>query len=162
MDARVIFTDEFKNNTVKPIGRKERTELRWKKLVEAEESGELQKIKTRVGLGNFVGINDTNGARSYTIRLIQKGVLEERLISKTGVVPEYEYHLKQTSSPYTQKKKTFSQKPQATTQDHTDDTTDNNLNNSVYTVKVEYSWGKVDIEGADKDGIVEIIKALRQ
>lgn len=151
MDARVIFTDEFKNDTAKPIGRRERAELRWKKLVEAEESGELQNIKTRVGLGNFVGINDTNGARSYTIRLIQKGALEERLVSKTGAIPEYEYHLKQTSSPYTQKKKIFNQ-------DHANNT----INNSTYSIKVEYTWGKVDIESADKDGIVEIIKALRQ
>lgn len=157
MDARVIFTDEFKNNTAKPISRKERAELRWKRLVAAEESGELQNIKTRVGLGNFVGITDKEGARSYTVRLLNKGVLEERLVSKTGTVPEYEYHLKQTSSPYTQNKKTFSQEPQSTTQDHAG----NNAYGSVYTVKVEYGWGKIAVESADKDGIVEIIKALR-
>lgn len=158
MDARVIFTDKFRNSAVKPISRKERAELRWKRLVEAEESGELQNIKTRVGLGNFVGISDKSGARSYTMRLLNKGVLEERLVSKTGVVPEYEYHLKQTSNPYTQKKKTFSQEPQSTTHDHAG----NNADSSTYSIKVEYSWGKINVESTDKDGIIEIIKALRE
>ena len=120
-----------------------------------ETSGELQNIKTRVGLGNFVGITDKNRARGYTVRLLNKGMLEERLVSKTGRVPEYEYHLKyhlkQASSPYAQKTKVFSQ-------DHGD----NAINSSAYSIKVEYAWGSVDIKSADKDGIIEIIKALRE
>ena len=153
MDARVIFTDKFKKSATAPLTRKERAELRWKRLVEAEESGELQKIKTRAELGNFVGITDKTGARSYAVRLLNKGVLEERLDSKAGVVPEYEYHLKQTSSPYEQKTKRFNQEPQTTNQDHAD--------NPVYNVEVEYSWGKVNIESRDEDGLIKIINALK-
>lgn len=151
MDARVIFTDEFKEKTTTPITRKKQAELRWNKLVEAEKSGELQMIKTRVQLGNFVGITDKNGARSYTVRLLNKGVLEERLVSKTGVVPEYEYHLKRTNNPFEQTKRIGQEQPiLPATED-----------SKSYTIKVEYSWGKVSIEGQDEDGLIKIINALR-
>lgn len=151
MDARVIFTDKFKKKATTPITRKKQAELRWNKLVEAEKSGELQMIKTRVQLGNFVGITDKSGARSYTMRLINKGVLEERLVSKTGVIPEYEYHLKRTNDPFKQTKKIGREQP---TPPATEDS-------KSYTIKVEYSWGKISIESRDEDGLIKIINALK-
>lgn len=151
MDARVIFTDKFKKSATTPITRKKQAELRWNKLVEAEKNGELQMIKTRVQLGNLVGIADKSGARSYTIRLLNKGVLEERLVSKAGTIPEYEYHLKRTNDPFKQTRKTGREQPASSAVE----------DDKPYTIKVEYSWGNVSLEGRDEDGLIKIIKALR-
>lgn len=151
MDARVIFTDKFKKIATTPINRKKQAELRWNRLVEAEKSGELQMIKSRVQLGNLVGIADKSGARSYTMRLVNKGVLEERLVSKVGAVPEYEYHLKRANDPFKQTKRTGQEQP-------TPPTTEDGKS---YTIKVEYNWGKVSIESRDEDGLIKIINALK-
>ena len=157
MDARVIFTNKFKKVATTPISRKKQAELRWNRLVEAEESGELQMIKSRVQLGNLVGITNGSGARSYVVRLVNKGVLEERLVSKVGVVPEYEYHLKQVNDPFKQTKKVEREQPTPTTTTTTTTTEDS----KSYAIKVEYSWGKVSIESRDADGLIKIINALK-
>lgn len=157
MDARVIFTEKFKKKATTPISCKRQAELRWDRLVEAEKSGELQMVKTRVQLGNLVGITNKSGARSYVIRLVNKGVLEERLVKKTGIVPEYEYRLIQANNPFKQTKKTGQRQPAPTPTPTPTPTEDS----KPYAVEVEYSWGKVSIESRDADGLIKIINALK-
>lgn len=90
MEARISFTDRFKKQTTKPLTTREKGELRWAKLEEAEQSGELQRATTRVGLGLLVGMANDATAYKWVSNLIGRGYIAEL---PTEVRGEHEYKL---------------------------------------------------------------------
>ena len=90
MEARISFTDRFKKQTTKPLTTREKGELRWAKLEEAEQSGELQRAPTRVGLGLLVGMANDAAAYKWVSNLIGRGYIAEL---PTEVRGEHEYKL---------------------------------------------------------------------
>lgn len=90
MEARISFTDRFKKQATEPLTSREKGELRWAKLEEAEQSGELQRVTTRVGLGMLVGMANDMAAYKWVSNLIGRGYIAELPTSIRG---EHEYRL---------------------------------------------------------------------
>lgn len=91
MDARVKFTDEFKEMTKSKPSRRKLGELRYKKLKELDENGALSMCRTRQEVAGMLGIPGEKG-RSFVARAIHSGKLEEIIRGKNHQRPICEYH----------------------------------------------------------------------
>ena len=93
MDARVNFTEDFKNKTKgKKLSPREIGKLRWQKIVEAEKRGELQFCGTRKDVAALAGYdrNEAKGA-TWVRNMINRGHLIETLAEAKGIYSTYYY-----------------------------------------------------------------------
>lgn len=93
--SRLTFTKETKDKMSKPLNRRERGELRWKKLKELDESGKLSSARVRTDITKMMGLGDGYGAGySWVSNMIRRGHLKETIYGtdKNGRV-EFEYHV---------------------------------------------------------------------
>ena len=93
MDARVNFTEDFKNKTKgKKLSPREIGKLRWQKIVEAEKRGELQFCGTRKDVAALAGYdrNEAKGA-TWVRNMINRGHLIETLAEARGIYSTYYY-----------------------------------------------------------------------
>lgn len=86
--SKVSFTEEFLKLGERPTT-KDIAHLRYKKLQEADENGELQSCKTRWDVAALLGLAGASGY-AYVANIVNKGTLREHL---TPVLGEYEYHV---------------------------------------------------------------------
>lgn len=96
MDARVNFTEDFKNKTKsKKLSPREIGKLRWQKIVEAEKRGELQFCGTRKDVAVLAGYdrNETKGVM-WVRNMINRGHLIETLAEAKGIYSTYYYSTK--------------------------------------------------------------------
>lgn len=91
MEARVTFTDEFKRKTKSTPTKRKLGELRYARLRELDESGELSKCRTRQDVADILGIKGKTG-KSFVARTIYSGKLEEIVRGKEWQTPICEYH----------------------------------------------------------------------
>ena len=96
MDARVNFTEDFKNKTKgKKLSPREIGKLRWQKIVEAEKRGELQFCSNRKDVAALAGYNrdETRGVM-WVRNMINRGHLIETLAEAKGIYSTYYYSTK--------------------------------------------------------------------
>ena len=91
MDAKVKFTNEFKEMTKSKPSRRKLGELRYKKLKELDENGELSMCRTRQEVADMLGIPGAKG-KSFVSRAVYSGKLEEIIRGKDHQKPICEYH----------------------------------------------------------------------
>lgn len=93
MDARVKFTEDFKNKTKgKKLSPREVGKLRWQKIVEAEKRGELQFCGTRKDVAVLAGYDrDEKKGVMWVRNMINRGHLTETLAEAKGVYSTYYY-----------------------------------------------------------------------
>lgn len=93
MDAKVNFTDEFKQKTkLKKLSPREIGKLRWQKIVEAEKRGELQFCGTRKDVAALAGYNRDEAKGAMWVRnMINRGHLTETLAEAKGIYSTYYY-----------------------------------------------------------------------
>lgn len=92
MNARVVFSKKTQEKINKGLTRKERGELRWEKLEEANEDGRLSLCKNRKDVGALGGYTDGAGA-GWVHRLVSKGYLQEVHVGGSGRFAEYTYFI---------------------------------------------------------------------
>ena len=93
--SRLIFTKETKDKMSKPLNHFKKGELRWAKLKELEDSGQLSKAKNRLDISAMIGMGSSYGAGyAWVSTLVQKGHIKETMLgfNKDNKM-EYEYHL---------------------------------------------------------------------
>ena len=102
MEARVIFSKETKEKMEKGLTRKERNELRLKRLKELDASGELIKATSRLEVSRLMGFNERKYGAGYSwiSKLVRDGYLKETLLltSQSGR-PEFEYRIARGARP---------------------------------------------------------------
>lgn len=91
MDAKVKFTNEFKEMTKSKPSRRKLGELRYKKLKELDKNGELSMCRTRQEVADMLGIPGAKG-KSFVSRAVYSGKLEEIIRGKDHQKPICEYH----------------------------------------------------------------------
>lgn len=91
MDARVTFTNEFKEMAKSKPSKRKLGELRYKKLKELDESGRLSICRNRQEVADMLGIPGAKG-RAFVVRAIHSGRLEEIIRGKDHQRPICEYH----------------------------------------------------------------------
>lgn len=146
-------------------------ELRWQKLVELEESGELQACKHRADVGRLIGIKDYNGAYRWVFSMIKKGAIIETVVGREGQTFEYEYHLGKKPS-YSQggskAKKHVEHKP-LEHEEFTVETPDTQgvktehetPASNVPTITVEVNGVAVRVDGVEAKWVAELVKSLK-
>lgn len=95
-NATVILSDEFKKKTVaQKLSTAQKSRLIKNKLIELEESGKIQFIKTRQDLAKAIGVNSPSAnASSRIANLISRNLVSERLVGFSNQhKAEYEYHV---------------------------------------------------------------------
>ena len=94
--SRVLFTKETREKMGKGLNKRQRGKLRFEKLKEAFENGELQKAKTRADVARLVGFTSEQYKTGYSwvMNMLTRKHLIERIsgLSKNGRA-EYEYTL---------------------------------------------------------------------
>lgn len=93
MNARVVFSKKTQEKINKGLTKKERGELRWKKLEEASKDGGLSLCKTRKDVAALGGYPDGIAGRSWVHRLVSGGYLQEVHVSGSGNFAEYTYFI---------------------------------------------------------------------
>lgn len=93
MNARVVFSKKTQEKINKGLTRKERGELRWKKLEEANEDGRLSLCKTRKDVAALGGYPEGVAGTSWVHNLVRKGYLQEVHVSGGGKFAEYTYFI---------------------------------------------------------------------
>mgnify|MGYP003304214189 CR=1 FL=1 len=93
MNARVVFSKKTQEKINKGLTRKERGELRWKKLEEASKDGRLSLCKTRRDVAALGGYTDGVAGTSWVHRLVSRGYLQEVHVGERGRYPEYTYFI---------------------------------------------------------------------
>lgn len=96
--SRLTFRKETKEAMNKGLNKMQKGRLRFNKLKELNESGELSMIKNRKELGYALGYTKEQLATSaspYICGLIKKGYINEILLNFDPITqkPQYEYHL---------------------------------------------------------------------
>ena len=96
--SRLTFRKETKEAMNKGLNKVQKGRLRFNKLKELNESGELSMIKNRKELGYALGYTKeqlTTSASPYICGLIKKGYMTETLLNFDPMtkMPQYEYHL---------------------------------------------------------------------
>lgn len=105
MDARVIFTKDFKEKAEQGLSAREKGKLRWEKLQEAAEEGRLQLAKNRYEVAALVGLSSRNSAcYQWVSNLIRRENLQEMFIGFEDGHAIYEYRLGR-KQPYGRRKK---------------------------------------------------------
>ncbi len=155
MDARVKFTNEFKEMAKTKPSRRKLGELRYKKLKEPDENGSLSVCRTRQEVADMLGIPGAKG-RSFIARAIYTGKLEEIIRGKDRQKPICEYHWAYKDLSYKQHEpittpmvlsKAYNSEPKV-------------LVKAKATIK--YTDGReIILEGYAGEDIATIIKALR-
>lgn len=94
--SRLTFTKETKEKMSKGLNKRQKGELRWKKLKEADTNGELAFVKNRYEVARLCGFTESQKktGHSWVTRKILNHQLQETLggIGKDGRM-EYEYHI---------------------------------------------------------------------
>lgn len=93
MDARIILTKDFKEKTMKHISPHRKGELRWEKLVKAEQDGTLQKATRRADIATIACITDKKKGYTWVSNMVHKQALVETIRGYENGSPIYEYHL---------------------------------------------------------------------
>lgn len=168
MEARVIFTNQFKEKTMAKISKKRMGELRWERLKQAERDGTLQKVSTRAQLGALVGIKDSQLAHKWVYALIGKGQIIETLVGRNGNRNEYEYHLGIKTTKTSKRKTPTVKNPTIDYYVHTGDVSEALKNNEEKcadkgNVRVSLIMGSrvVSMEGVSADFALAIINGLK-
>lgn len=95
MNARVVFSKKTQEKINKGLTPKERGELRWEKLEEANKDGRLSLCKNRrdvAELGGYTKEQTTKGY-SWVHRLVSNGYLQEVHVSGAGRYAEFTYFI---------------------------------------------------------------------
>lgn len=157
MDAKVKFTNEFKEMTKSKPSKRKLGELRYKRLKELDENGSLSMCRTRQEVADMLGIPGAKG-RSFVVRAIYSGKLEEIIRGKNRQKPICEYHWAYKDPSY--KKHEPATKP----------TTTPEMSSKAYDSEpkvlakatIKYADGKeITLEGYAGEDIAKIIKALQ-
>ena len=84
-----------------PITNYKKGELRWKKLQELEDTGELSKARNRQDITSMMGLGTGYGAvYNWLSSMIVRGCIKEILLGfDKNERPEYEYHLSNENRP---------------------------------------------------------------
>lgn len=77
MEARIVFTNNFKEKTMRRISNKRKGQLRVEKLKVAEANGSLAKCRKRIDVAKLVGINDGKVGYTWVQRMIHEKILYE-------------------------------------------------------------------------------------
>ena len=168
MEARVIFTNQFKEKTMAKISKRKMGELRWEKLKQAERDGSLQKVSTRKQLGALVGIRNSQLAHKWVYTLIGRGQIVETLVGRHGNRNEYEYHLGVKTTKTSKRKTPVVKNPTVDYYVHTGNISETLKNNEESckdkgNVRVSLIMGSrvVSMEGVSADFALAIINGLK-
>lgn len=93
MNARVVFSKKTQEKINKGLTKKERGELRWKRLEEANKDGRLSLCKTRKDVAALGGYTDGVAGISWVHRLVSRGYLQEVHVGGSGNFAEYTYFI---------------------------------------------------------------------
>lgn len=93
--SRILFTKETKEKMERGLSAREIGRLRWEKLEELYNSGELQKVKNRKELAAAVGFTPQQIDKGYrwVTNLINRKHLEEVSMGVNNGFIEYQYFL---------------------------------------------------------------------
>ena len=93
--SRLTFTKETKEKMNKPLSHFEKGKLRWDKLSELENNGNLGKARNRRELSAMLGLGGGYGVGyNWVSNMINRGYVKETLLGFNKYnQPEYEYHI---------------------------------------------------------------------
>lgn len=92
--SRLIFSKETKDKMETPINHFKRGELRWRRIKEYEDGGNLSKARSRMDIVEMLGSERKyNAVYNWVSNMITRGFIKETILGlgSDGKM-EYEYH----------------------------------------------------------------------
>ena len=94
--SRLVFSNETKNKMKEELSDAQKGKLRWERVKESENKGNLALAKNRYEVANIAGFSEEERDRGYqwVSNMVYRGHLKEIMhgIGKNGKI-EYEYHI---------------------------------------------------------------------
>lgn len=91
--SKLTLSEDFKKKTTKKLSTVRKGELMWKKLEEADKSGQLQLCSRRAQLGELVGITDRKKGYTWASNMLHRGAITETFRGFRDGKALYEFHL---------------------------------------------------------------------